>query len=205
MIDAPSLSTVTKVPTAPSILGLKPTIELSEQQKVKLIRLEGYKFPYLQEKLAADDKMSGQLYQQAVIEFKRFLALIIIGVRPLGMISPLIDEVWHQFILFTRQYAKFCAEIFGYFVHHQPRTSHTPLPKGSGKTFVAAYTEFFGELPDIWFLDKDGKRRLSATCDPPRRAEKKSDCGEDTPSGCTEDTPSGWGVPNPPDDCSPTG
>jgi hypothetical protein len=36
------------------------------------------------------------------------------------MISPIVDEVWHAFILFTSDYAAFCDEVFGRFVHHAP-------------------------------------------------------------------------------------
>ena len=32
----------------------------------------------------------------------------------------IIDEMWHNFILFTRPYTDFCQQHFGYFIHHQP-------------------------------------------------------------------------------------
>ena len=31
----------------------------------------------------------------------------------------LIDEVWHDFILMTRDYHEFCHHYFGHFIHHQ--------------------------------------------------------------------------------------
>ncbi|MCZ4611890.1 hypothetical protein O3S80_50725 [Streptomyces sp. Lzd4kr] len=34
----------------------------------------------------------------------------------------LIDEMWHCFILFTREYAEFCDKYLGGFVHHAPTT-----------------------------------------------------------------------------------
>lgn len=37
--------------------------------------------------------------------------------------SPLIDEAWHAFILFTVDYADFCTRFFGEFMHHQPHTA----------------------------------------------------------------------------------
>jgi hypothetical protein len=39
-----------------------------------------------------------------------------------GMDSPMfiIDEMWHVFILVTRDYAAFCDEMFGRFIHHDP-------------------------------------------------------------------------------------
>lgn len=32
----------------------------------------------------------------------------------------IIDEMWHTFILVTRDYATFCADMFGRFLHHDP-------------------------------------------------------------------------------------
>lgn len=34
-----------------------------------------------------------------------------------------IDDMWHTYILFTRDYAELCDKVFGQFVHHTPTTS----------------------------------------------------------------------------------
>ncbi len=34
----------------------------------------------------------------------------------------IIDKMWHTFILFTKSYAEFCDQYFGYFMHHSPTT-----------------------------------------------------------------------------------
>lgn len=31
-----------------------------------------------------------------------------------------IDEMWHNFILFTHEYTEFCQEYFGFYIHHNP-------------------------------------------------------------------------------------
>ena len=33
-----------------------------------------------------------------------------------------IDEMWHNFVLFTKEYTQFCMEYFGYYLHHGPAT-----------------------------------------------------------------------------------
>jgi len=40
----------------------------------------------------------------------------------------IIDEMWHNFILFTRDYEEFCTRCFGLFLHHTP-TSKTEKEK----------------------------------------------------------------------------
>jgi hypothetical protein len=34
----------------------------------------------------------------------------------------ILDEMWHNFVLFTRDYIQFCHDHFGRFVHHLPAT-----------------------------------------------------------------------------------
>jgi hypothetical protein len=34
----------------------------------------------------------------------------------------IIDEMWHNFILFTQEYQQFCAFYFGSYLHHSPAT-----------------------------------------------------------------------------------
>jgi hypothetical protein len=33
-----------------------------------------------------------------------------------------IDEMWHNFVLFTKEYTAFCTDYFGYYMHHAPAT-----------------------------------------------------------------------------------
>lgn len=33
-----------------------------------------------------------------------------------------IDDMWHTFLLFTKEYQEFCWSYFGYFIHHAPFT-----------------------------------------------------------------------------------
>lgn len=35
-------------------------------------------------------------------------------------VFPEVDELWHTHILFTRDYARFCREVGGKFIHHTP-------------------------------------------------------------------------------------
>jgi hypothetical protein len=36
------------------------------------------------------------------------------------MPSQVADDLWHEFILYTRQYDRFCKKAFGRFLHHTP-------------------------------------------------------------------------------------
>jgi hypothetical protein len=39
----------------------------------------------------------------------------------------IIDEMWHNFVLFTREYSQYCLERFGRYIHHLPATHQEKL------------------------------------------------------------------------------
>jgi hypothetical protein len=43
----------------------------------------------------------------------------------LSMPSVLVDDMWHKFLLHTRDYAAFCDAAFGRFLHHEPESTLT--------------------------------------------------------------------------------
>ena len=55
------------------------------------------------------------------------------GRRMVAMPSQAVDDAWHEFILFTRQYDKFCRHAFGRFLHHTPAEAmSTPTQASDG-------------------------------------------------------------------------
>lgn len=51
---------------------------------------------------------------------KFFLAYLQSGRRYVSMPSQVADDLWHEFILYTRHYEQFCKQAFGGFLHHTP-------------------------------------------------------------------------------------
>lgn len=51
---------------------------------------------------------------------KFFLAYLNGGLKPVSMPSQVVDDLWHEFILYTRHYEAFCRQAFGRFLHHTP-------------------------------------------------------------------------------------
>ena len=55
------------------------------------------------------------------------------GRRMVAMPSQVVDDAWHEFILFTRHYQKFCRLAFGRFLHHTPAEAmRSPTDAGDG-------------------------------------------------------------------------
>ena len=49
-----------------------------------------------------------------------FLAHHLSGRRFVSMPSQVVDDLWHEFILYTKGYEAFCQRAFGRFLHHTP-------------------------------------------------------------------------------------
>lgn len=79
----------------------------------------------------------------------KFLALTDSGVK---LAPPAkIDLGWHNFILHTRDYADFCQQCFGHFIHHEPGSGLTYTgPKLDVEGTVAFAKKAYGELSSNW-------------------------------------------------------
>ena len=136
-------------------LGISSDVNLTDEQFDSLSRLERFEAPYVEEKLLKDGKLVREDYQEAFTEFKRYVALVNLnkGRGAMSMSSKEVDEVWHQFILFTPQYHEFCDEVLGRYLHHVPTTSQTPSTPTGKANFIRNYTNAFGEIPEIWNIN----------------------------------------------------
>ena len=76
-----------------------------------------------------------------------------------------IDDMWHTFILFTRDYTDFCTEHFGRYIHHRPATdeeARIPIKERKRKL-----RRFYGYVYDTlgratflrWFLSGRFRRK----------------------------------------------
>jgi hypothetical protein len=65
-----------------------------------------------------------QLVNLALKQF--FLAHLNSGKKYVSMPSQIVDDLWHEFILYTRGYEKFCSRAFGRFMHHTPAVVMSP-------------------------------------------------------------------------------
>lgn len=72
--------------------------------------------------------------------------------RRYGMFGP-VDAMWHNFILHTQDYARFCEEFIGAFMHHFPcRTPSGAKWESRYLQFLFDYREIYNHAPpdDLW-------------------------------------------------------
>ncbi|GGC95610.1 glycine-rich domain-containing protein [Undibacterium terreum] len=59
-----------------------------------------------------------QLVARALRQY--FLVYLKSGYQHISMPSQVVDDLWHEFILYTKNYELFCRKAFGRFMHHTP-------------------------------------------------------------------------------------
>ena len=82
-------------------------------------------------------------------ELKRFLLMGAL-LRRVNMYSAQVDEVWHEMLMFTREYQELCERFCGRMIHHAPHSSAVeaagkPQEPGAERAwFDWVYGELFG-------------------------------------------------------------
>jgi len=97
-------------------------------------------------------------------ELKRYLILCALKENSeitINMYSADVDNLWHSFILFTKEYASFCDANGHHFIHHSPRVNDTLTDeelleaRKDFRSFVEKYEKLFNEeIHPIWLLDR---------------------------------------------------
>jgi hypothetical protein len=107
-------------------------------------------------KLAHTQGWSEDKTWRVIAEYKKFMFLCMTapnGASP----SPEVDECWHLHLTFTSNYAAFCAETSGKFIHHNPSkggsTEHHRHIDWYDET-LKNYVQTFQQIPpsDIWTM-----------------------------------------------------
>lgn len=134
-----------------------------ETQRAGMVfdKISAFEFHKVVEKYRADYLASHDTASAVLLELKRWLTLCVMHPEKAYGIGGQVDDMWHTFILFTKDYARFCEEIAGTFIHHSPEvasedseTSEASISKRSElfEILVADYSKYFGSLPPtpIW-------------------------------------------------------
>lgn len=93
--------------------------------------------------------MSDQSFPWYQLELKRFFFLSAL-LKNVPMYSEKVDAIWHDMILFTKDYAAFCEEFNGEMIHHTPTNKSTKTEDASEQeraVFELVYSVSFTHHP----------------------------------------------------------
>lgn len=124
---------------------------LSKSSTAVVNEILNFNLEKVEQRLVSKYSWSEPLAKFATMEYKKFIALQVLTNEHQPMFSVIVDSVWHNHILFTKDYTEFCLEVFGHYLHHEPNDNGKA---GNGAisfdTFEKAYEKHFGSLPKIW-------------------------------------------------------
>lgn len=136
--------------------GKTNVLALSERQRLAkdptlLARMMDYNHPALIERMVTKIGWTPEFADELFDEMKMFLYLC--ATNDGSMAPPEdIDEIWHNFILFTGDYTDYCKSKVGFFLHHQPLTqAQRASSDGSmARNTIEAAERTFGQLSKHW-------------------------------------------------------
>lgn len=104
-------------------VGLLLMVHVSRRKSLRAEFIRSYSFPIgLFEKVRKKHPhltlKDCQLVSRALRQF--FLTHLKSGCKFVSMPSQVTDDLWHEFILYTKHYDAFCKQAFGRFMHHSP-------------------------------------------------------------------------------------
>jgi len=82
-------------------------------------QMQEYQHPVLLNKMQSELSISRVESEVLFDDVRKFLALCATTKHPLAPARSL-DQGWHLFILFTKDYAQFCKAYCGRYIHHEP-------------------------------------------------------------------------------------
>ena len=98
----------------------------------------------------------------ALQEVVKFLYLVAYFEQKLTPSEP-VDKVWHEFILFTREYARFCENHFDRFIHHSPGGDESVNCSQYRQT-IALYHVNFGVPSELFWNVSNEKVSMCGSC-----------------------------------------
>lgn len=99
-------------------------------------------------------KQAQHLFEQT----KMFLIVCSVSDIPFSP-SKILDEMWHYFVLHTKDYRYFCETHIGFFLDHVPTEPHN-RPQTT-QAMIELATKIFGDAIDLAIWPKPEKKWLS--------------------------------------------
>lgn len=107
----------------------------------------------LERRLAQKHGWSPTQIRLALQEYRRFVFLAGVSGHEVTP-SADVDAVWHEHLLFTRDYwGAFCTQVLGAALHHEPGTRDEDVPRHRRQyaQTLASYARWFGPAPEqLW-------------------------------------------------------
>ncbi len=131
------------LPADLGVLPKEPFIALA--RRVERALKPDYAHQLKERVLAKHPELSPDWYEWLFLELKRFFVMTLV-LRHVPMFSEEVDEIWHEMLLFTRNYQEFSTAVAGEMIHHTPYAKREPMPSQRA-WFDWVYSQMFQFTP----------------------------------------------------------
>jgi len=151
-------------------LQISPEVlnELTPAEKVRIGTLIQWDLRDVHARVRRRMNWSDALTDEAVLEYRKFLALIVLDPNKKYCMVETVDEVWHQHLLNTRDYLLMCGAIIGGVIHHEQQPFGEVSPPGSADvrewTIRDLSSKFIGPLSRLWSGDVESLGKCCSSC-----------------------------------------
>lgn len=115
------------------------TAVIAEMRSVRTL-ISPQLFARLTERIVKDKGTDRELAERIMDQALAFLGACALNPAASLAPSPTVDIGWHVFILYTEDYAAFCQDIAGRFIHHVPHDSPDAPERSACPSDVRART-----------------------------------------------------------------
>lgn len=132
--------------TIPQNVGIKQNMPYTTALKAFVEKMEeslsdSYK-NQIKERVLKHTKWSEKEYELYWYGMKQFFLLSAI-MKSVPMYSEKVDNIWHEMLMFTRDYEAFCVNYAGEMIHHAPTVSKVENPHQHRAQFDWLYSQVF--------------------------------------------------------------
>ena len=134
---------------------------MTDSQRQRWQQLQAFEFDppgaiiRFEDKLLSATGWTRHFAAVAIAEYRRFLLLAATAGHKVSP-PPIVDQVWHLHLLYTRNYwDDLCPNVLGFHLHHEPATGAAGNAEALDDAYectLASYATTFGHAPpaDVW-------------------------------------------------------
>ena len=112
---------------APNTIEIKPIRGLKKLSDILDESLSKSFMENIEERVRNKHKLKENEYEWRLLDLKRYFIMTYI-LKESPMFSEKVDELWHEMLMFTREYDKFSGNYLGTKLHHSPNVNSEPEP-----------------------------------------------------------------------------
>lgn len=130
-----------KFGVSPKTLEIKPIKELKKLSDHLEQALSKSFLENVEERVRRNNKLKENEYEWRLLDLKRYFIMTYL-LKESPMFSEKVDELWHEMLMFTREYDDLSKKFLGSTLHHRPNVNIEPEPDLRG-FFDWVYSELF--------------------------------------------------------------